>query len=109
MFKFVFPAAAAYAFAGFAGAEPPAHVEGDALTPGISHQADLPSGPSVKPFKRGDYLPVEYRGNFIEDRSGLGLKTAPDGYRWVRVDGKAYQIRITTGLITDTRLLLKRP
>lgn len=52
-------------------------------------------------FERGDYLPVQYRGEIIDDWKGAGLTKPKKGYEWVRVGASAYLINLTGGFIKD--------
>ena len=54
-------------------------------------------------YKRGGYLPVEYRTRYVvTDWRGDRLREPPRGYHWVRSDnGDFLLVAIATGIITD--------
>lgn len=68
---------------------------------------EAPAGGDMQPasFDRGEYLPVEYRGEILEDWEGAGLNDPEAGSEWVRVDDLAYLINLTSGFIKDTASL----
>ena len=82
-------------------ADPPRHATGDALPPGLAKQGKLPPGHAKKLWKRGDYLPIEYRDYYLSGWQHYNLRKAPHGYRWVRVDNDAYLTQIATGLVAE--------
>lgn len=55
-------------------------------------------------YKRGGYLPVEYRSTryVVTDWRGARLRQPPRGYHWVRSDDGAFLlVAITTGIIAN--------
>ena len=56
-------------------------------------------------FDRGEYLPVEHRGEILKDWEGAGLHEPEEAYEWVRVGDLAYLINLTSGFIKDTASL----
>ena len=55
-------------------------------------------------YKRGGYLPVEYRSTryVVYDWRDAHLREPPRGYRWVRSDDGAFLlVAITTGIIAN--------
>lgn len=82
-------------------ADPPGHATGDALPPGLAKQGKVPPGQAKKIWKKGEYLPLEYRERYFNDWQRYDLQPAPPGYRWVLVDNDAYLMQTTTGLVAD--------
>ena len=94
--------AAATGSAMMAFADPPRHATGDALPPGLAKQGKIPPGQAKKLWKKGEYLPLDYRtGHYFEDWRRYNLEPAPAGYRWVVVDRDAYLMQVTTGLVAE--------
>lgn len=85
-------------------ADPPAHARGDALPPGLAKQGKVPPGHAKKLWKRGEYLPIDYRDRRFNDWDRYDLRRAPAGYDWVRVDNDVYLTQIATGLVADVVL-----
>ncbi len=55
-------------------------------------------------YKRGGYLPVQYRESryYVTDWRALRLREPPRGYRWVRSDNNDFLlVAIATGIITS--------
>lgn len=52
-------------------------------------------------WRRGEYVPVAYRGYYVQDPYYYGLRPAPRGYRWVYLNGNFALMALTTGLIAD--------
>jgi Ni/Co efflux regulator RcnB len=83
-------------------ADPPHNAHGQDLPPGLEKQHKVPPGLAKKMWNRGDYLPSEYRHDHdFDDWHRYDLKPAPPGYRWVIVDGDAYLMQTTTGLVAQ--------
>ena len=101
MKKLFLPVVAAMALLGAANAQPPGHAKGDTQPPGLQKNGHVPPGQAKKRFAKGEYMPVQYRGDFVKDYRKYGLTKAPRDYRWVRIDGDAYLINVTSGLITE--------
>lgn len=101
-FKLITTALAAAMGAGLmAYADPPHSAHGD-LPPGLAKQGKIPPGHARKMWKKGEYLPVDYRtGHYFEDWRRYDLEPAPQGYRWVVVDRDAYLMEVTTGLVAN--------
>ncbi len=101
-FRLVTTALAAAMGAGLmAYADPPQSRPGD-LPPGLAKQGKIPPGHAKKMWKKGEYLPADYRtGHYFEDWRRYDLEPAPPGYRWVVVDQDAYQMEVTTGLVAN--------
>lgn len=56
-------------------------------------------------FRRGDYLPPEYRHHYVQDWRAHRLYAPPPGYQWVQVDtGDYLLIAIGTGVIANLLL-----
>ena len=84
-----------------AHADPPHSRPGD-LPPGLAKQGKIPPGHAKKMWKKGEYLPVDYRtGHYFDDWRRYDLEPAPPGYRWVVVDHDAYLMEVTTGLVAN--------
>ena len=82
-------------------ADPPQSRPGD-LPPGLAKQGKIPPGHAKKMWKKGEYLPADYRtGHYFEDWRRYDLEPAPPGYRWVVVDQDAYLMEVTTGLVAN--------
>ena len=56
---------------------------------------------SPSEFERGDYLPIQYRGNLLNHWRTEGLREPDTGFDWVRVDQYAFLINPTSGFIRD--------
>ncbi|MCH2456743.1 MAG: RcnB family protein [Henriciella sp.] len=52
-------------------------------------------------FERGDYLPIQYRGNLLNHWKTEGLREPDAGFEWVRADQYAFLINPTSGFIRD--------
>ena len=77
----------------------------DGGPPGLAKKPyGLPPGQAKKAWRRGQYLPRSY---YVETRyivvepQRYRLPPPPVGYRWVGVDGDAYLVRTSNGLIAD--------
>jgi Ni/Co efflux regulator RcnB len=57
--------------------------------------------PGFAPWRRGAYLPPQYRGYVVQDYARFRLRRPPYGYEWVRVGDQCLLISIATGLIFD--------
>ena len=55
-------------------------------------------------WRRGEYLPVAYRGYYVQDPYFYGLRPAPGGYRWVYYNNNFLLTAAATGLISDVVL-----
>lgn len=53
-------------------------------------------------YERGDYLPVQFRGDYLINWRAYGLQKPKKGFKWIRIGHNAYLINLTSGLITDT-------
>lgn len=95
MLKLFLPVAMALALVGPALAGPP-QVDGDTQFDAAELSQQTPD------FKRGEYLPVQYRGDYLEDWEAYGLETPEPGFNWVFIGHKAYLINQTSGLIIKT-------
>ena len=76
-----------------------------ATPPGLAKKPyGMPPGQAKKAWRKGQYLPRSY---YIETRYVVveplryHLSAPPPGYRWVRVDGDAYLVRTSNGLVAD--------
>ena len=52
-------------------------------------------------WARGAYVPVVYRGYYVQDWGYYGLRPPPPGYRWIYADGNFVLMAVATGLIAD--------
>ena len=55
-------------------------------------------------WNRGERIPVAYLEPryYVEDYRTYGLRTPPDGYRWVRpMDDRYLLVQVATGLVLD--------
>ncbi|HEY3949231.1 RcnB family protein [Phenylobacterium sp.] len=52
-------------------------------------------------WRRGVYVPVAYRGFYVQDWGFYGLRPPPPGYRWIYADGNFVLMAAATGLIAD--------
>jgi Ni/Co efflux regulator RcnB len=52
-------------------------------------------------WRRGAYVPVGYRGYYVQDWGYYGLRPPPPGYRWIYADGNFVLMAAATGLIAD--------
>ena len=52
-------------------------------------------------WRRGTYVPVNYRGYYVQDWGYYGLRPPPPGYRWIYADGNFVLMAAATGLIAD--------
>ena len=52
-------------------------------------------------WRRGVYVPVAYRGFYVQDWGFYGLRPPPPGYRWIYADGNFVLMAMGTGLIAD--------
>jgi Ni/Co efflux regulator RcnB len=52
-------------------------------------------------WRRGAYVPVGYRGYYVQDWGYYGLRAPPRGYRWIYADGNFVLMAAATGLIAD--------
>lgn len=52
-------------------------------------------------WRRGAYVPVNYRGYSVQDWGYYGLRAPPHGYRWIYADGNFVLMSAATGLIAD--------
>jgi Ni/Co efflux regulator RcnB len=83
-------------------ADPPHNAQSHGGPPGLEKQGKIPPGQAKKMWNRGDYLPSDYRYDHdFNDWHRYDLKPAPPGYRWVIVDGDAYLMQTTTGLVAQ--------
>ena len=52
-------------------------------------------------WRRGAYVPVNYRSYYVQDWGYYGLRPPPPGYRWIYADGNFVLMAIASGLIAD--------
>jgi Ni/Co efflux regulator RcnB len=55
-------------------------------------------------WRRGGYVPRDYRRFYVQDYGYYGLRPPPPGYRWVYADGNFVLMAVATGLIADILL-----
>ena len=69
------------------------------------HDNGLHLGWYKQRWNRGDRVPVGYLDPYyVDDYRAYGLRTPPDGYRWVRpVDDRYLLVQVATGLVLDAR------
>jgi len=81
----------------------------------VAHHAAFNSGRYVRPhgyhahtWRRGERLPVAYRGAgyVIPNPAVYHLRPAPRGYYWVRVDNNAVLAAVATGVVASVALNL---
>lgn len=68
------------------------------------HDNGLHLGWYKQQWKRGERIPVAYLEPryYVNDYDRYGLRTPPDGYRWVRpMDERYLLVQIGTGLVLD--------
>ena len=67
-----------------------------------------PHGYHAHAWRRGDRLPVGYRGSayVIPDAAVYHLRPPPRGYYWVRVDDNAVLAAVATGVVVDVAVNL---
>jgi len=99
--KRIFIAIAALSFV----ISPAAHGKGHdgGVPPGLAKKPyGLPPGQAKKMWRKGERLPVVYVAPqyYVEPRV-YHLAPPPPGYRWVMVDGDAYLVQTTSGLIAN--------
>ena len=86
------------ATSGIALADPPPHA-------GHGHgPKGPPPGQVKKHWKRGEVLPPDYRGAYVEDYRRYGLYAPPPGHQWRRVDDEYVLIAVATGVIASVLL-----
>ncbi|RIJ31654.1 hypothetical protein D1222_05270 [Henriciella algicola] len=52
-------------------------------------------------FERGEYLPIQYRGDLVKNWKKAGLRKPDTGFEWVKVAQLAFLINPTSGFIRD--------
>ncbi|HIG22462.1 RcnB family protein [Henriciella sp.] len=52
-------------------------------------------------FERGEYLPIQYRGDQVKNWKKAGLRKPDTGFEWVKVAQFAFLINPTSGFIRD--------
>ncbi len=52
-------------------------------------------------FERGEYLPIQYRGDLVKNWKRAGLRKPDTGFEWVKVAQLAFLINPTSGFIRD--------
>ena len=86
-------------------ADPPGLAKKGGLPPGLAKKPyGLPPGQAKKLYATGERIPAEYYRQpeyYIVRPQIYGLAPAPPGYRWVLVDGNAYLVATTSGLIAN--------
>lgn len=67
-----------------------------------------PHGWHTHRWRRGERLPVDYRGDayVIPDYATYRLRPPPRGYYWVRVDNNAVLAAVATGVVLDVAVNL---
>ena len=68
------------------------------------HDNGLHLGWYKQRWNRGERIPVAYLEPryYVEDYRTYGLRTPPDGYRWVRpMDDRYLLVQVATGLVMD--------
>ena len=67
------------------------------------HDNGLHLGWYKQRWNRGDRVPVGYLDPYyVDDYRAYGLRTPPDGYRWVRpMDDRYLLVQVATGLVLD--------
>lgn len=67
-----------------------------------------PHGYYAHTWRRGDHLPVGYRGSayVIPSPAVYHLRRPPAGYYWVRVDNNAVLAAVATGVVVDVAVNL---
>ncbi len=72
--------------------------------PGLANKSyGLPPGQAKKMWRKGERIPNAYivPQYFIAEPRVYHLAPPPPGYRWVVVDGDAYLVQTTSGMIAD--------
>jgi len=76
-----------------------------AAPPGLAKKPyGLPPGQAKKRWIRGQRLPAAYYAQpryYVVEPVRYGLRPAPAGYRWVRVDDRYYLTQTRTGMIAQ--------
>ena len=101
MLKTTLLIAMAFGLAATSQAGPPASYD----DPEAVRETSTGGGTQPASFDRGEYLPVEHRGEILKDWEGAGLHEPEEAYEWVRVGDLAYLINLTSGFIKDTASL----
>jgi Ni/Co efflux regulator RcnB/surface antigen len=73
--------------------------------PGLADKPyGLPPGQAKKLWRRGEHIPAAYIGPryYVAEPRVYHLAPPPRGHRWVLVEGDAYLVEISTGLIADS-------
>ncbi|WP_395671013.1 RcnB family protein [Phenylobacterium sp.] len=65
--------------------------------PGYGYQRVTPG----YAWRRGAYVPRNYRGYYVQDPYYYGLPAAPRGHRWVYADGNFVLMALASGLIAQ--------
>jgi Ni/Co efflux regulator RcnB len=55
-------------------------------------------------WRRGAYVPRDYRRYYVSDYAYYGLRPPPPGYRWIYADGNFVLMALATGLIANVIL-----
>jgi len=74
------------------------------VPPGLANKPyGLPPGQAKKMWRKGERIPSTYivPQYFIPEPRVYHLAPPPPGYRWVVVDGDAYLVQTTSGVIAD--------
>jgi Ni/Co efflux regulator RcnB len=66
-----------------------------------------PLSKSESMWFRGDFLPVEYYDEIIDQSGVYALSEAPNGYQWIRIDDAAYLTNVASGYIADIAVDLR--
>jgi hypothetical protein len=78
--------------------------KGPDMPPGLAGKPHgLPPGQAKKMWKKGQRIPSTYivPQYFVPEPRVYHLAPPPPGYRWVVVDGDAYLVQTTNGLIAE--------
>ncbi len=57
--------------------------------------------PGFVPWRRGTFLPPQYRGFILDDYARYHLRRPPYGYAWVQIGDECLLISLATGQIFD--------
>lgn len=98
MLKLLLTAAMMLASGSIAHAGPPQVEGGD----DAGYESAAGQEPLDPTYERGDYLPVQFRGDYLINWRAYGLQKPEKGFKWIRIGHNAYLINLTSGLITDT-------
>ncbi|HEY0334114.1 MAG TPA: RcnB family protein [Stenotrophomonas sp.] len=63
-----------------------------------------PPGQAKKHWKKGETLPRDHRGDYVQDYRKHGLHSPPPGHQWRRVNDEYVLIAVATGVIASVIL-----